>query len=363
MGIGPDLPPHLQKSRVHSSHSDSDREEDSDDNSIGPNIGPSVGPSIGSSIGPSIGSSIGPSIGPSRPPPPEQEVTSSEDFAPALPPELLEARKKANVQAPSYSSSERPKRVLGPTLPPTASTASSHQYNNSDDSEDDDIVGPVLPSELDRDSLSKQSRIQAFEERAERMRKKLADDDEAAAKDAKPTRAEWMMVPPESKLLGDDPLKITARTFLMREHQPQDASLWTETPADREKRLRDDPQDDGEGSSRGRHKKSKRRGSDDDEPQPRSRADIEREEQIRKYNAEKRSESLLNSHSNKYVKSKAWQKNDKEHDNPSARPFDREKDVLGVGGRKVDHRQRDELVKNAMDLGSKFSRGKKSAFL
>jgi hypothetical protein len=71
---------------------------------------------------------------------------------------------------------------------------------------------------------------------------------------------------------------------------------------------------------------------------------------------------LFDSHANKYVKSKAWQKNDdKEHDNPSARPFDREKDVLG--GRRIDHRQRDELVKQAMDLGSKFSRGKKSAFL
>lgn len=72
----------------------------------------------------------------------------------------------------------------------------------------------------------------------------------------------------------------------------------------------------------------------------------------------------MEAHASKYVKSKAWQKNtndDKEHDNPSARAFDREKDVLG--GRKIDHRQRDELVKQALDLGSKFSRGKKSSFL
>lgn len=71
---------------------------------------------------------------------------------------------------------------------------------------------------------------------------------------------------------------------------------------------------------------------------------------------------MFDSHSTSYVKSKAWQKtDDKEHDNPSARPFDREKDVLG--GRRIDHRQRDELVKQAMDLGSKFSRGKKGSFL
>lgn len=70
----------------------------------------------------------------------------------------------------------------------------------------------------------------------------------------------------------------------------------------------------------------------------------------------------MEAHASKYIKSKAWQKNnDKEHDNPSARAFDREKDVLG--GRKIDHRQRDELVKQSLDLGSKFARGKKSSFL
>ncbi|KAF9992442.1 hypothetical protein BGZ80_003648 [Entomortierella chlamydospora] len=144
----------------------------------------------------------------------------------------------------------------------------------------------------------------------------------------------------------------------MREQKPQDSTLWTETPADREKRLRGEPKDADDEDPR-RHKKSKRRGSDDDEFTQKSQADIEREEQIRKYNAEKRSESLFEAHATKYVKSKAWQQN--AEDNPSARPFDREKDVLG--GRRIDHRQRDELVKQAMDLGSKFSRGKKSSFL
>lgn len=83
----------------------------------------------------------------------------------------------------------------------------------------------------------------------------------------------------------DDPLKITARQFLKREHKPQDSSLWTETPADREKRLKGQPKDDDydEGSS-SRSKRSRRHGSDDDEPTHRPQADIEREEQIRKYN-------------------------------------------------------------------------------
>ncbi|KAG0276029.1 hypothetical protein BGZ96_003500 [Linnemannia gamsii] len=210
--------------------------------------------------------------------------------------------------------------------------------------------------------MSKQSTIRAFEERAERMRRKLDGKDEEVSevKDKKLIREDWMMVPPESRILGDDPLKITARTFQKREQAPQDSSLWTETPADREKRLRGEPRERDEDSDR---RKRSRRREDDDEQQyhQRSRQDAEREEQIRKYNAEKRSTSLMESHSNQYIKSKAWQKDDKEHDNPSARAFDREKDVLG--GRRVDHRQRDDLVKQAMDLGSKFSKGKSSRFL
>lgn len=83
--------------------------------------------------------------------------------------------------------------------------------------------------------------------------------------------------------LLDDPLKITARTFQKREQAPQDSSLWTETPADREKRLRGEPRDRDEDSDR--RKRSKRRGDDDEQQDyQRSRHDAEREEQIRKYN-------------------------------------------------------------------------------
>ena len=82
----------------------------------------------------------------------------------------------------------------------------------------------------------------------------------------------------------DDPLKVTARTFQKREQKPQDSSLWTETPADREKRLRGDHEESG------RHKKSKR--LEEDEPARRSQADIEREEQIRQYNVRNRSDHL-----------------------------------------------------------------------
>lgn len=150
MGIGPELPPHLRKVTQDDS--------DSDQDSIGPSSGPSIGPSIG------------PSFGPIRPEP-QEEPESAEAYAPSLPPELVEARRLAREKAQSDGSAPS-KRVLGPTLPPSASAA---RYNYSDsESDDDGMVGPVLPSSADKDSLSKQSKIREFEERAERMRKKLA---------------------------------------------------------------------------------------------------------------------------------------------------------------------------------------------
>ncbi|KAG0356643.1 hypothetical protein BG005_004431 [Podila minutissima] len=46
--------------------------------------------------------------------------------------------------------------------------------SNDSESDGDGMVGPILPSSADKDSLSKQSKIREFEERAERTRKKLA---------------------------------------------------------------------------------------------------------------------------------------------------------------------------------------------
>src|SRR5690606_2422567 len=107
---------------------------------------------------------------------PQVESVTSDDFAPALPPELLEARRLAREKNQATSSSDSPRRVLGPMRPPNASSdPRSGGYGNSDsESDDDDVIGPSLPSNVDKEALSRQSKIQEFEERAERMRRKLA---------------------------------------------------------------------------------------------------------------------------------------------------------------------------------------------
>lgn len=45
-----------------------------------------------------------------------------------------------------------------------------------------------------------------------------------------------------------------------------------------------------------------------------------------------------------------------EEDDPSARVFDREKDIAGASN--INHTQRKEMMRKAADYGSKFSSGK-----
>lgn len=130
---------------------------------------------------------------PSESPPNDREADDDDDadaFAPALPPDLLEARQKQK-----QTHEPQPKRragAVGPTLPPGLQR--SYLEENADD--DDDVVGPRLPSNYDPEQESKQSAIAAIEARAQQSREAM---DEAArdAKSKKVERDEWMLLPPE----------------------------------------------------------------------------------------------------------------------------------------------------------------------
>jgi hypothetical protein len=77
---------------------------------------------------------------------------------------------------------------------------------------------------------------------------------------------------------------------------------------------------------------------------------------VKEYNELYRPKSLLETHSEDYVKSRKWQ-----DDDASKRSFDREKDVLGT--RRMDSRKRKEFLDNAKGLSSKFGHGKHGSFL
>ncbi|KAF0554086.1 hypothetical protein F8M41_019580 [Gigaspora margarita] len=271
-----------------------------------------------------------------------QETEEDPDaYLPALPPDLLaeRQRKKAaklvqNVDSQRKGTANPRRRAIGPTLPhPT-------EYSNFD--EEEDIIGPILPKDFEenKDDLILQQTIQEFEERARQA--------EPEDKTDKPLqRGEWMLVPPESKFLGETPTNMRSRNFKQRTYDPEvnDNSLWTETPADRQIRLQKST-----GQKR-KHEKEK-----DDEPIKYSRIDIEKAEAVKAYNEQHRPKSLLESHSEGYTKSRKWK-----DDDVSKRPFDREKDVLG--SRRMDSRKRKEFLENARGLDSKFGHGKGGVFL
>jgi hypothetical protein len=123
------------------------------------------------------------------------------------------------------------KRVIGPAIMPPP----GYSYQE----EEDDIIGPILPKDLKErsDDIGLQKTIQEFEERAERMRKALEPNDQG---DKLLQRGEWMLVPPETKFLGETPTNMRSRQFKKRaqDQSYSDNSLWTETPAEREERLK-----------------------------------------------------------------------------------------------------------------------------
>ncbi|XP_077786855.1 GPALPP motifs-containing protein 1 isoform X2 [Podarcis muralis] len=155
-----------------------------------------------------------------------QEDDDDGFFGPALPPGF----KKPD------ESPERP--VIGPALPPGFKKPSEAAEENiyyatqtTDSSEEEeDLIGP-MPAKGPVES----STTREIECRAQRMKDKLLGKDDGP-KQAK--RESWMTdLPPELKSFGLGP-----RTFKRRaDDKSGDRSIWTDTPADREKKAQTHP--------------------------------------------------------------------------------------------------------------------------
>ncbi|RUS12611.1 hypothetical protein BC937DRAFT_87423 [Endogone sp. FLAS-F59071] len=155
-----------------------------------------------------------------------------------------------------------------------------------------------------------------------------------------------MLVPPEVKFLAGVDL-TSARSFSKKTVDPSkvDSSGWTETPADRKKRLR-------EGKATGKRKQE----AEEDEPIKYSKADLETKERVERHNATHRAQPLVDMHKTTYVKSRAWEKED-----VSKRGFDRERDV--VGSRRMNGKKKQEIVEKSKELGTRFGHGRSGTFL
>ncbi|KAI7897217.1 uncharacterized protein EV154DRAFT_475539 [Mucor mucedo] len=341
--VGPQIPDHLlQQKRANTDEiAISDDEEEEEVGDIGPQIpqhllnktddestaGPQIPQHLLEKMSNVLENDI---VGPQIPQhiletkPVEEDITP-DDFAPALPPDLLEQRQK---QTPQPQTGRR-RRPVGPTFP-------TGPIPNQE--EDEYMVGPALPKDYNPEVEAKYSAIHAIEERArearEAMEKKEADK-------GKVQRPDWMLVPPEvdylKKANSSKSRQFTNKTMSKEE---LDSAEWTMTPAQKQQRLEEE---------RSGKRKMK------DEETNFSELDIERIRNIQEYNMQTRPLTLLEIHQQKKKRSK---EPTSDIEDVTKRAFDREKDLLGA--RKMDRKSKKEMLKQSAQFGQKFGYGSSS---
>ncbi|ORZ34028.1 hypothetical protein BCR44DRAFT_362756 [Catenaria anguillulae PL171] len=342
--IGPALPPHLaakrqarrQQQGTNGPSSPSDAVADA---IIGPVRPPKLAPEP--AVGPSSSSHVGKDdhddvpIGPQRPP---KRASTAELSAPQ--PVIGPARPAAKPVLTPASHVSRP----------------THANSDSDSDSDDDLVGPrpPSPSQLarmrDPEYLAQLQREEALTRIAQAEEARAESERQAAELAAAgPQRGEWMLVPPSAKGpvgLPVDGSRMKSRTFNSRQADLELDRGWTETPAEKADRL-------AKGETIAKPNKRKH-----DEPKPMSQRDRQLADAVQQYNAANRGESLTESYTRDDSGAKKRRK--EAADDPRARGFDRDRDVLGT--KTISAKDRAKMVQEAKTLDSKFSHGS-SAYL
>ncbi|KAJ3530453.1 hypothetical protein NMY22_g8562 [Coprinellus aureogranulatus] len=353
-GIGPQLPPHLQHLLGSSNAADNDEDDDVGPQPAGPTVGPQMPPGFGSS----------------RVHDDEDDKAPSSGIGPAIPAHLLRGSSGKDAEGGGRSTTpplERPSRpthspeagpstnrkVVGPTLPNYGPTYNPDTYGNVEDEEDsDDDVGPKpLPAGMKHEESNA---VKEFIEREERMRKAR---EEAAKEKNAPKREEWMLVPPSSSdLLGNlDPTKLKkGRQFSKSTHSassgPSDMSLWTETPAERQKRLEDEVM----GRKRRAVDTANSEATEDPDKKRRKKEEAMMKREVEEYTKKQRGPSLVDQH----TKALDGKKDDSE--GPPV-IWDHARD-MAIGGRLMDDDKRKAMVREARGLGDRFSSGRSGGF-
>ncbi|KIW23566.1 uncharacterized protein PV07_11754 [Cladophialophora immunda] len=287
-------------------------------------------------------SSIGPQLPPhlqNRKRSHDDEDESSDSSTGPLPP-------TKPAQEGTTSSAKRP-RVAGPTLPPAPlderppssplrPTEETDSDTNEEEEEDDDF-GPRLPSANDRPTKSSAS-------------SSIGPQNSTTTVSTAPVkRDEWMTVAPSN---GDwsarvDPTKLKNRKFNTGRGAKGPSqvlggsgdSSWHETPEQKQARLKrevmgiNDPSTSAKSSTSGPAR------------DPHDEATSRR---LKEYNETQRGPSLYSTHT--------ASQNKPLDDDPSARAFDREKDI--GSGSTITATQRRDMVKKASDFSSRFEKAR-----
>ncbi|EGD85623.2 hypothetical protein H112_06535 [Trichophyton rubrum D6] len=232
-------------------------------------------------------------------------------------------------------------RVMGPVMPPSfrPESGKDEEEGSQDDEDDsDDDYGPSLPP-----PGSSSSAVQ-HETPTEPIPSKPASKPETVQRD------DWMLKPPDQLGLSArmDPTKLKNRKFNTGNPARPAASkaggpsnTWTETVEEKRKRLQNEVMGIQAPAA----------ASTASEPDAGKALAAERAEKmskhVREYNEKNRNKSLYSQH-------KASTE-EQEKDDPSARAFDKEKDIRAPS--KISHSQRREMLNKAADFNSRFSGG------
>jgi len=141
-----------------------------------------------------------------------------------------DSQKNDTFTGPLLPSNNLEQKLIGPLLP-QSSMNNEKNINNEDDN--NDIIGPLplAPGHELTEEEETQRIIEEFEERADRMKRKLEGADEPE-KPKKLVRDEWMTTLPEDNLL-DRINVLKPRQFRKNGISQIDRSGWTDTPADK----------------------------------------------------------------------------------------------------------------------------------
>ncbi|KAJ5909176.1 hypothetical protein N7495_001858 [Penicillium taxi] len=225
------------------------------------------------------------------------------------------------------SDDEQPvkRRVIGPSLPPEASAA------GSDSDSDEDDFGPSLPPPPGQASSISQEQSQALESAAVPQQIENSRDD-------------WMLHPPEQSDWASkiDPTQLRNRKFQTGKSarsstSKQIDSSWVESPEERIRRLEDQVM--GVGNAKDHINKV-------DSSSTKAAHIKAMEGMIKKFNNQKEK---------KNGQLEKPEKATKEEDDPSARAFDREKDMAISS--KISNAQRRDMVNRASGYSSRFTKG------
>ncbi|EFR01994.1 hypothetical protein MGYG_04997 [Nannizzia gypsea CBS 118893] len=262
------------------------------------------------------------------------------NYGPVMPPKRKldsEGEEDGDIGPARPDTPPKKARVMGPMMPPSARPDSDKDEDDEEDESDDDY-GPSLPPPASSSSAIKP------EAPTQPIPSAPASKPEVIQRD------DWMLKPPDQLDLSArmDPTKLKNRKFNTGNPARPAASkaggpsnTWTETVEEKRKRLQNEVMGIQAPAA----------ASAASEPDAGKALATERAEKmskhVREYNEKNRNKSLYSQH-------KASTE-EQEKDDPSARAFDKEKDIRAPS--KISHSQRREMLNKAADFNSRFSGG------